>query len=89
MGYSVRFVADPGGLTPQDAAQLARDGLAIARAPLLEPIHGIARRDGVAVPYTLDMAAVAPERLDVLPEQWAIAAIVGLSFCAPLLHFLG
>ncbi len=88
MGYHARLSPAAGSLAEHDAAQLAQAVLAEDRTASA-PISGCALRDGQVIRFTLDTAGMAPDVDRVAPEQIAIAALVLVSFFAPLWHFVG
>jgi hypothetical protein len=87
MGYHARLSGEAGGLTENEAGQLAREVLAM-QLPRSGAISGWVRRNGRVMAFTLDTTNLAPELHRVLPEQFAIAALLLASYVASIWHLL-
>jgi hypothetical protein len=87
MGYYARL-SDSHGLTDDDAARLARDGL-VEHSAIRGPITGLVLRNGQPFPYTLDTTNLVPKVDRVVPEQIAIAGLLLASFIVPIWNLLG
>ena len=86
MGYYAKMSA-AGALAADDAAPLAQDA-PVWNAVHNAPISGCALRDGRSIPVTLENT-MATETYSILPEQIVMAALLLVSFLAPICHLLG
>lgn len=88
MGHYARIPPEFGDLTEFDAAALAHVGL-IAEPDPTTPRSGYVSRNGRVTAFTLDTTHMAPELHRIMPEQFAIAALLLASFVMPLWHLFG